>query len=94
MLFVVAEYSLILTPNLAMIRNNGDEEMKEDVAGKQDPSKLSLITLSFLDLMIDVVRDNAYKVFFDDDIMDAERNQNNYFNGLDDLLDDEFQIMK
>lgn len=68
--------------------------MKEDVAGKQDPSKLSLITLSFLDLMIDVVRDNAYKVFFDDDIMDAERNQNNYFNGLDDLLDDEFQIMK
>lgn len=89
-----AEYSLILTPISAMIRNNGDEEMKEDVAGKQDPSKFSLITLSILDLMIDVVRDNAYKVFFDDDIMDAERNQNNYFNGLDDLLDDEFQIMK
>jgi hypothetical protein len=77
-----------------MVRNKGDEEMKEDVAGRQDPSNLSPLIYSFLDSLMQVKREDAYKMLFEDEIMDVEGGQNIYFNGLDDLLDDEFQIMR
>ena len=53
-----------------------------------------IFKLNFVDSLPVPQRNSKVKMLFVDEIMEVENSEKNYFNGLDDLLDDDFQILK